>query len=145
MFFHTVSSFKDTLGQFREAGRQQLAELFSGVQQVKDCLSDLIIPLADLDLNINNETFCEYDKAEVFIADFLSLSKKFLKQWKVQLQPAVFQTFLENFASTVTLGFKRVMMRQEISLLGAMFLDKVALQFKNFLQQISGKPVSRLT
>jgi hypothetical protein len=53
--------------------------------------------------------------------------------------------FLETFASIITKNFKRALKEQELSLLGALYLDKVSRKFKSFLQFLSEKPVTKFT
>ena len=47
-------------------------------------------PLGDLDLNLDNAAYEQYDQEHTFISEFIKQSNKAVRQWKVALAPEVF-------------------------------------------------------
>ena len=50
--------------------------------ETRNTLFSLTEPLGELDLMLDNATYEQYDTDDVFIADFISKTKKALRQWK---------------------------------------------------------------
>lgn len=53
--------------------------------ETRNTAFDLIEPLSDLQLVIDNAEYERYDAEDIFIAEFISKSKKALRQWKSKL------------------------------------------------------------
>jgi hypothetical protein len=56
-----------------------------------------------------------------------------------------FAYFLEVWSERVTENVKEDIKGAEFSLLGALYFDKIVRKFKNFLQFLSDKPVTKLS
>ena len=97
----------------------------------------LIEPLAELDLKIDNAAYEQYDAQDLFIADFISKLKKAIRQWKQKLESNqnnnVFATFLQELALILSEILKENIKKQSLSLLGALYLEKVIRKIKSFL------------
>ena len=64
-----------------------------------------------------------------------------LRQWKKQMSPALFALFLQAYTRRSVALFKRELGVMDLSLLGALYFDKIARKFKNFVQFLSEKPL----
>ncbi|CDW72213.1 UNKNOWN [Stylonychia lemnae] len=141
MFDHTLTQFRDTQKSFQEFQKSLIDEFFN-IQANQDSLNDLFIQFSDVSFDINNQQFNDYEKQDVFIQEFFATSKNMLKQFKKQLNPIVFQLFIDNFTSQVVILFKREIQQQQFSLLGSLYLDKIIRKLKNFIQYLSDKPIT---
>ena len=115
----------------------------------KQTIMALIEPLADLDLKLDNTSYEQYDAEDVFIADFISKLKKALRQWKQKLTSSgksnnVFPTFLLELSHVVAHFLKENIRGKSLSLLGALYLEKVVRKIKSFLQFLSDRAQSQI-
>jgi len=101
----------------------------------------LVGPLGDLALVIDNAEYERYDAEDVFIAEFISKLKKVLRQWKSKLaeENQVFPAFLQEFSLTLSYYIKEEIRNTKLSLLGALYLEKVVRRIKSFIQFLSDR------
>lgn len=97
--------------------------------------STLIEPLGDLSLVIDNAEYERYDNEDVFIADFISKLKKVLRQWKQKLSQknAIFPGFVQEYSRMIAHFLKEEIRNTKLSLLGALYLEKVIRKIKSFI------------
>lgn len=66
MFESALSAFKEgTTKAYQQMIKQTMADLFE-LPQNGDAIEELVIPLSELDLNINNAVYSEYEHHEAF-------------------------------------------------------------------------------
>ena len=107
----------------------------------RQTLFSIVEPLGDLDLNLDNEAYDSYEKENAFIAEFIKQSNKAVRQWKAQMSPnLVFPRFLTEISTLLTQQFKDQIRDQKLSLLGALYLEKIIRNVKKFLQFLSERP-----
>jgi len=87
----------------------------------------LIEPLSDVRLVIDNAEYERYDAEDVFIAEFISKSKKVLRQWKQKLsgKKQNFPAFMQEVSHVIAFYLKEEIRNTKLSLLGALYLEKV--------------------
>lgn len=101
----------------------------------------IVEPLGDLDLNLDNAAYESYDREDEFIAEFIKQSKKAVRQWKAKMSSnLVFPRFLAEMSTLLTQQFKEQIFDQKLSLLGALYLEKIIRKLKAFLQYLSERP-----
>jgi hypothetical protein len=60
--------------------------------------------------------------------------KVLIRQWRKQLAPQVFsQYFLPQLVQRLSSSLKAIVKQKSYSLLGALYLDKIVREFKNFI------------
>ena len=101
----------------------------------------LVEPLRSLSLLIDNAEYERYDAEDVFIAEFISKLKKVLRQWKQKLagQNQVFPFFLLEYSRVLSQYLKEEIRNTKLSLLGALYLEKIVRKIKSFIQFLSDR------
>ena len=106
----------------------------------------LVDPLSDLNLVIDNAEYERYDAEDVFIAEFIGKLKKVLRQWKQKLsgEGQVFPVLLQEYSRTLSHHLKEEIRNSKLSLLGALYLEKVIRRIKSFIQFLSDRAQSNV-
>ena len=99
----------------------------------------LIEPLGDIDLVLDNAAYEQYDQENTFIGDFVKHANKAVRQFKTGLAPEVFTKFVDELCALLTTLFKKQILSQKFSLLGALYLEKIIRELKKFLKYLSEK------
>ena len=109
--------------------------------ETRSTLYSLAEPLGELDLVLDNATYEQYDTDDVFIADFLNKAKKALRQWKQKLsvKNAIFPVFLAEMSQVLALFLKEEIRAKSLSLLGALYLEKIVRKIKSFIAFLSDR------
>eukprot|EP00347_Sterkiella_histriomuscorum_P010672 403375368 len=140
MFNYSLTQFRDTQKSFQDFIKS-LIEEFLMLQVNQDTLVDLVMPISEVDFNINNQQYNDYEKSDVFIAEFFNHAKQMLKQWKKQLNPQIFHFLVDQIATHLISLFKRELFHTHFTLLGALYFDKIVRKLKNFVTFLCDKPV----
>ena len=104
--------------------------------ETRSTIFSLVEPLADLDLVLDNATYEQYDAEDVYIADFISKCKKGLRQWKQKLsgkESSVFASFMQELSQVIAFFLKEEIRNKNLSLLGALYLEKIIRKIKSFI------------
>ena len=158
MFKHTLERLAESQNTIREAVGTQVHDLvysstntdksmatsafkFQRRNESRQTLHSIVEPLGDLDLNLDNAAYESYDREDEFIAEFIKQSKKAVRQWKAKMSSnLVFPRFLSEMSTLLTHQFKEQIFDQKLSLLGALYLEKIIRKLKAFLQYLSERP-----
>ena len=103
--------------------------------ETRSTVFDLVEPLGDLELVIDNAEYERYDAEDVFVGEFISKSKKVLRQWKQKLtvKGGVFPALMQEFSVTLAELLKEEIRNTKLSLLGALYLEKAVRKIKSFI------------
>ena len=85
---------------------------------------------------LDNATYEQYDAEDVYIADFISKCKKCLRQWKQKLtgkDTQVFASFMQELSQVIGFFLKEEIRNKSLSLLGALYLEKIVRKIKSFI------------
>ena len=90
---------------------------------------------------LDNTQYEQYDQDDVFIADFISKAKKALRQWKQKLSTKnnVFPAFLAAISKLLSYFLREEIRNKSLSLLGALYLEKVVRKIKSFIAFLSDR------
>lgn len=141
--------FKTSLDFWAEAQRQLVEEIdeklgFLHTPEFWEIIDNLLSELAKLDLNLDDKKYEDYENDDPFFHKFCHILQKVISQWSNQLKPEIYEKFVKNFTSYVAKVFlKQALMNspQKLSLLGALYLDKLVRSMVNFFQFLTQKPI----
>lgn len=125
-----------------QQGSAQLAVFKSQRKnETRNTLFSLVEPLGELELMIDNQRYEEYDSEDVFIADFITKTKKALRGWKQKLSAknSTFPLLLGEVSQVLARFLKEEIRAKSLSLLGALYLEKVVRKVKSFLAFLSDR------
>ena len=142
MFKTSLDFWSETQKQWNEEIEEKLNFLYT--PEFTEVIDNLLKELSKLDLNLDDDKYENYEKDDPFYNKFWHAIQKIIAQWSNQLIQDLFDKFVKNFTSYVAKMFlKNALLSspQKLSLLGALYLDKLVRSMVNFFQFLTQKPI----
>ncbi len=109
----------------------------------------MTVGFGDLELNLTSEGYEQLDKEDEFGDKLINMCKKTVAQWKQGLKtrsstskqgkPHLFKLFADQMDKGLQIYLKEELKQQELSLLGALYFEKLVRKLKTFMGYISDR------
>jgi hypothetical protein len=151
MFISNLEFFTEASNHYTSLLEGKLKSMIS-TSDFSAVIFSSFLELISINLNIETKTYEEYEENDPYFNNFCQLINKISGQWKNQMADELFDLFMNVFIKFIAeMITEKVLIvktndisKYKLSLLGALYLDKLVRSIVNFFQILTQKPVRQL-